>query len=167
MSTNKGPIDQRLIERVYKEVCEFEVKVSKPPEKNSKVQNRNALEKMNEHIKEAKQRISDLRSGRTFICKAIFSSKFVSVFLLKSYFFNFKLKGGTYNDFDDDSTSPWDAFAQTVRSNENAFKDRDFARELLLILQLLGKTHANWQMAYNCKNFHYVNPSLDQNLSKK
>jgi hypothetical protein len=55
MSANKGPIDQRLIERVYKEVCEFEVKVSKPSEKDLKVQNRNALEKMNEHIKEAKK----------------------------------------------------------------------------------------------------------------
>jgi hypothetical protein len=80
---------------------------------------------------------------------------------LKSYFFNFKFKGGIYNESHDDSTSPWDAFAQTVRANEKAFKNRDFVGELLLILQLLGKTHDNWQKAYNCKNFHEVNPSLD------
>jgi hypothetical protein len=75
MSANKGPIDQRLIERVNKEVCEFYVKVSKPPEKDLKVENRNALEKMNKHIEEARKRISDLRSNRTFICKAIFLFK--------------------------------------------------------------------------------------------
>ncbi len=72
-----------------------------------------------------------------------------------------ELKGGIYNSSRDDSDSPWDALAQTVRANEKAFMNRDFAGELLLILQLLGKTHANWEKAYNCKNFHYVNSSLD------
>jgi hypothetical protein len=67
MSANKGSIDQKLIERVYKDVCEFKIKVSKPPEKDLKVENKSALENMNKHIKEAKKRISDLRAGRTFI----------------------------------------------------------------------------------------------------
>lgn len=59
-------VEKKYIERVFREVGEFEALVSRPPEKDLKVKNKAALDEMSKHINSAKKKISDLRAGRTF-----------------------------------------------------------------------------------------------------